>query len=486
MKPGIPWSVKGIEPETREAAKDAARRSGMTLGEWLNSMILDSADSPEPESVPMTRYQRPATSRDETSIRLEDIAEQLSRIARREQDTAPSRSGYAHETRSEDTETLSKILNRIESNERQTVEAFSAVNERLAILGRQIVQSKPATLARPEEPAAFKSLETAVRNIVEHIEVSEKRTRDSLKSMQDRMGEMAQRATASSSEQVLQSAPAFSQLESRLSDLASRVERHETKPQAGLPDILRKELSQLTERIEFVRESSELLASKAQTAAVQTSQQELREIEKRILSLLKEAQSTFAGNGGNNAEMQKLRAEIATLNQRIDGAHTGTASERDVHALRVAVEQLSTRVAQGPDMRPIADMDKRLADINQRLEQSQLSARNNPQLGELERRMAELDYRLNDAIKLQGDGPAQAALEQKISEVADRVGRTEHQLGHLETIERAINQLFESIEQSRSWAKDVAEDAANRMADRLMNSPLTATQPQGASPELVV
>ena len=56
MKPGIPWSVKGIEPETREAAKDAARRSGMTLGEWLNSKILDSAD--EPESAPAARPQR--------------------------------------------------------------------------------------------------------------------------------------------------------------------------------------------------------------------------------------------------------------------------------------------------------------------------------------------------------------------------------------------------------------------------------------------
>ena len=44
MKPGIPWSVKGIDPETREAAKDAARRSGMTLGEWLNTKILETAD----------------------------------------------------------------------------------------------------------------------------------------------------------------------------------------------------------------------------------------------------------------------------------------------------------------------------------------------------------------------------------------------------------------------------------------------------------
>jgi len=39
MKPGIPWSIKGVEPELREIAKTAARRSGMTLGEWLNSAI---------------------------------------------------------------------------------------------------------------------------------------------------------------------------------------------------------------------------------------------------------------------------------------------------------------------------------------------------------------------------------------------------------------------------------------------------------------
>ena len=485
MKPGIPWSVKGIEPETREAAKFAARRSGMTLGEWLNTMILDSAEGAEPEPMPMARHQRPTASRDETSIRLEDIAEQLSRIARREQDTAPARATYSPESRSEDTETLSKILNRVESNERQTVEAFTAVNERLAVLGRQMAQTaKAMTSANPDESGAFKSMETAVRNIVEHIEVSEKRTRDTLKSMQDRMGEMAQRATASNSEQVVQSAPAFTQLETRLSDLADRVERSETKIDFALPEIVRKELSLLAERIETVRESSEVLASKAQTAAVQTSQAELREIEKRILNLLKEAQTAFNNNGGSNAEMQRLRGEIGSLNQRIDSARTDTASERDVHALRVAVEQLSTRVAQGPDMRPLADMDKRLVEIAQRIEQDQHVVRNSPQLGELERRMAELDHRLEDAIRLQGDGYAQTALEQKISEVADRVGRTEHQLSHLETIERAINQLFESVEQSRHWAKDVAEEAANRMADRLMNAPAAAPLAIASSPEL--
>jgi localization factor PodJL len=38
-----PWSVKGIDPEAREAAKLAARRAGMTLGEWLTQTIRAAA-----------------------------------------------------------------------------------------------------------------------------------------------------------------------------------------------------------------------------------------------------------------------------------------------------------------------------------------------------------------------------------------------------------------------------------------------------------
>ncbi len=43
MKFGVPWSVKGIRPEARETAREAARRSGMSLGDWLNSVILHQA-----------------------------------------------------------------------------------------------------------------------------------------------------------------------------------------------------------------------------------------------------------------------------------------------------------------------------------------------------------------------------------------------------------------------------------------------------------
>ena len=33
------WQVKGVTPETREAIKQAARKSGMTIGRWVNDTL---------------------------------------------------------------------------------------------------------------------------------------------------------------------------------------------------------------------------------------------------------------------------------------------------------------------------------------------------------------------------------------------------------------------------------------------------------------
>ncbi len=484
MKPGIPWSVKGIEPEVRAAAKVAARRSGMTLGEWLNSVILDQSD--DEKRVAASRNDTAAKEflddeghfggADDTMIRLEDIAQQLTRLARRDQQSASIRAYEQPGRQRQDVESINRILSRLDGNERQTAEALSAVDERLSILGDQIAQ---AAERKPEDVPGYQALETALRNIVDHIEVGEKRTRDSLKAMQDRMGGMTQRATESAA--VRETVPAFNDLETRLNELARRVERSEATAHDGLPDLVRVELGQLAERVEQVREASESFAAEAQSSAVQAARAELHDIESHILGLIEEAQGAVSGSAGNGAELQRMRAEIGSLDQRIDDVKTGAASERDVHALRVAFEQLSSRVAQGPDLRPLADMDRRLADVAGRLEQSRAEARDQPRLGDLERRFAELDRRLADAVGANDDGRAVAALERQIAAVNERVDRTEQQLGHLETIERAIAQLHESVDRNRSMAREIAEDAATRMAERFMGMQMPA---QGPSPEL--
>ncbi len=486
MKPGIPWSVKGIEPDAREAAKQAARRSGMTLGEWLNSTIKDTADSkalsPKPAQVTRQRAQvdapRSNHALERTASRLEDIAEHLSRLSRRETETATA---YDMPVQRAENDTLHRVLSRVDSNERQTVEAFTAVNERLSILGRQIATSnKQRVESKPEDQQGYASLEKAVRSIVEHMETAEKRNRDNFKSLTERMSAMSAKAASAPQEQVLKQAPAFSLLENRLSELAKRVERSESdNAQNALPDLLKQELTELAGRIDTVRDTAESLANRAQTQAVQASQQELRAIEGRIVGLIREAQTSLTGNGAGPAEMQRLRNEVERLNARIDEAAQTQkivqAQGGDMLALRNAVEQLSTRVAQGPDMQPIHEMDRRIVEITQRLEQTQAQTlaqnRNLPQVTEIERRLAELDHKLNEAMMGRSSSAAKE-VETKLADIASRVDRTEQQLNSLETIERAVNQLFDSLEEQKTiagqTAAQVAEGAATRAVQQML------------------
>ena len=37
------WQVKGVSFETREAVRAAARKSGMTIGEWVNETLHEAA-----------------------------------------------------------------------------------------------------------------------------------------------------------------------------------------------------------------------------------------------------------------------------------------------------------------------------------------------------------------------------------------------------------------------------------------------------------
>ena len=464
MKPGIPWSIKGVEPELREVAKTAARRSGMTLGEWLNSAINEQADgaidaAPQISTRPSRSSLISTHPIERAATKLEDIAEQLSKLAMRESDTS-----YRQPAQSVDDQVaMAKVLSRFESNERQTVEAFSAVNERLAMLSRQLrAQPSPAPAPQPapklEEGPGYQTLEKAVRNIVEHLEVSDKRTRENMKSLQERMSEMAQRVNGAASEQVLRQAPAFNQLESRLSDLAQRIEQAPQANNNAGAEQLRHEMQALAQRIETVRDTSETLAQKAQTQAVQASQAELRVIEQRILGLLHEAQQSIAANQTAPADLQRFRGDIDALHRRVDEASKGAASGKDVTALRSAVEQLSTRVAQGADNRPLA---------------------------ELERRMIALDQRLNESLQHQSSNASTEALEQQLADVNERLGRTEHQLTHLETIERAISQLYDSLEQNRQQTQTLAQETASHLQHFASNNQPQALVSLAGMPEIV-
>jgi localization factor PodJL len=76
MNSRVSWSVDGIDPSVRERVEAAARRSGMSLNDWLNATIGDFAPpdlrSPAPESRDVADVHQ----------RLDSIARQIEQIAR--------------------------------------------------------------------------------------------------------------------------------------------------------------------------------------------------------------------------------------------------------------------------------------------------------------------------------------------------------------------------------------------------------------------
>src|SRR5262249_6555751 len=156
MKPGIPWSVKGIEAETREAAKEAARRAGMTLGEWLNALILDQSDDDDPPHGPVARRRmdnagaapgrrprsRPdGTGRSDMEERLESLADKLNALTESEQETAVGRFMAMPRMAARNADqSVRTILDRLERHEQRTSDSIEAILSRIEVLGREFTE----------------------------------------------------------------------------------------------------------------------------------------------------------------------------------------------------------------------------------------------------------------------------------------------------------------------------------------------------------
>ncbi len=141
MSANAPWSVKGIDPKAREIAKDLARRSGMTLGEWLNQMIMDdgapdeaSPARPAALSSPAAasayeRFEAPEHPGDDV-LRASQALDRLSaRIEAAEQRATLAISGID--------QSVSGVLSRLESTEREQIAVAGPLRGRRRRTGRR-------------------------------------------------------------------------------------------------------------------------------------------------------------------------------------------------------------------------------------------------------------------------------------------------------------------------------------------------------------
>lgn len=51
------WTVRGVTPETREAAKKAARRAGKPMGAWIDETLRRTATDSLKDNLPAQRVE---------------------------------------------------------------------------------------------------------------------------------------------------------------------------------------------------------------------------------------------------------------------------------------------------------------------------------------------------------------------------------------------------------------------------------------------
>ncbi|OSI21914.1 tetratricopeptide repeat protein [Bradyrhizobium canariense] len=151
MNSRVSWSVDGIDPSVRERAEAAARRAGMSLNDWLNSTLGETAppnfrgpydQRPQAQNVPsQVPTQAPSQeSREVADIhqRLDAITQQIERISK----PAPRQDSSRQDTPRQD-------VSREQGVARQLNDAISRLDARLSQISKP--QQAPAQRQAPVE-----------------------------------------------------------------------------------------------------------------------------------------------------------------------------------------------------------------------------------------------------------------------------------------------------------------------------------------------
>ena len=173
MASDIPWSVKGIEPEAQEAAKMAARRQGVPVGQWLTHTILTAAAQELKHPDRRNGAADAASAADDPNA--PDIVSRSQEAFARKSGTmgepTNGRSGPPALTPEAILESIQKLAARVEEAESRTTEAISPLVERIAGLDSQIGEIRERT------PVSTAPVERAMMRLTERLEKLESEKR---------------------------------------------------------------------------------------------------------------------------------------------------------------------------------------------------------------------------------------------------------------------------------------------------------------------
>lgn len=467
--------------ETRETAEEAARRAGMTLGEWLDEVVADQAadQGVDPEDL----------DRDE---RLDAIGARLDRLSRREtpsidrvrhrraseefDDSRPRRSPRqpaAEDTRRAE-ELLEAAIAKFESRATQSDErtaralgsvaswiersqdgrrdALDAVAERLDSIEERIAKTQARLAAQASEPA----------------ERVEKRIEETTRTLDERMNELSRRIEASEKARVESARPptrprldvvdAVGQIARRREELSARASASPPKPgwrnfgvdvNAPAPA---QEHPRMAPREVNVASATATVADVATKPATEGLQSEIRKLSQRLDELRRESSER---RETPRVEIEGLRAELAAMSRSL----ADLAPRNAVVGIEGAIRDLTQRVAASRDGGVIAGL---LAPIETMIGELRASLRAHdprPAAQALEREIRTINEKIDSFAQSAINPKAFERIRQQSEEVRNLLAEAALRPVPVDRLERQISDLADRVDRMNSSPTPHAETA---------------------------
>ena len=422
MSAAAPWSVKGIEPKAREIAKDLARRSGMTLGEWLNTIIMEDGDDDE-GIVPLSRRPHAADSyeRRGRSRRMDDAYggadNQLDRLGA----------------------SIDAIAARLEAAEHRSTIAIQGVDQAVSGLVRRL----------DSQDQSDKTHGRRIDDIAEELREGHRR----LRRFEQEVGP--------------QTAETFGKVETTMGALAGRLYDIEERQRSGV--------NELRQRMDAVEKAAgpgvgaDLLAQVGQRLdqAQTRTTEALRELERSFAGLDQRLRATEGRvepeSAREAARFEKLAETLsrqvegnrAEMMRRLDTAETEGRMDRIERAVLSIGDQVKS--SEERSAKAVEAMGREVLRIAQNL---------NGRVQSIETAAPLQLEQFSQALgrKVEGDmGRLAQGLEQRLTAADDRHALALEKLGG--EITRISDRLSERIAQSERRSQQALEDIGRRLAD---------------------
>jgi localization factor PodJL len=514
MAASVPWSVSAVDPEAWATARDAARRSGLSVGEWLESAIRDSAH----ETI---RVQRPPSHDPSRAMeqRLEDLAERLDQFAQRsEQPPPPSRGNQSelalfasidalndrvdaltrdmHGDRNGPTEVhaaIQRLGDRVEDlltrgglaaagGEPEIERKVDGISRALDTLVRRLEQEEMRRVEGPRTPG--EELDAAVAEIMmrqsaldglppprEPMRVQDTpsldlgRLENQLKTIADEMHAIRRGGAQADSIETLRRE--MGTLARQFADLAPRnslqalevavdgIARRLDRAGGGRPD------ETFGEVVQALHDIRSALADVRPAESFASVERDLHELSNKLDQL--------HVRGVDSDMVARLQEQTEEIRELLSSALPSEVLKALVEQIELLVQKFESG-ASAPDhtlLDVIAGLDRRIEMLSERIDAASRLSPSQAALDEIRVRLDELQ----NAVVSVGQGPGKS-IDSALRALSEKLDAAEAGLGNLGTIDRSLRDVFGQLQELRSSAHDRGQAPA-RDVDALITADST-------------